>query len=360
MVGGISRLPPAAGRAFNSIKPSMNTQKMLTLLVLLGIGATACSKKSSTGTGQEGKAAPAATAGSPANGAATTLAVRWTVGDHLTYRMDFDQHSTSKVPQLPKPLEQTVVLGLTYSIEVLKETPGGGRELELEFRTQEMDVTMGGQPVIAFDSKEKSKGDRQNPVAGPFRKTIGSRIRYQMEPSGKLAKILNLDEWRNGVLEGASEQGKQIFLQTYNEGYLRQLVDYAYGMPGVGVREGDSWPVKLEVPSGPIGTVVLNMKSTLRGAEERQAYKCVRIESTGTMTSTGAMGIGPMANMKIENGRLTGTSWFDPSAGMLVESGSSQTMRIRGGIPGGQGAEFTSDVSQKVTVALAEYRAAKK
>jgi hypothetical protein len=60
--------------------------------------------------------------------------------------------------------------------------------------------------------------------------------------------------------------------------------------------------------------------------------------------------------MVIDQGKVTGRSWFDPELGAIVDSVSDQTIRVKGEMPGQAGgnraAGFTSDIGQKVTVKL--------
>jgi hypothetical protein len=178
---------------------------------------------------------------------AVLLKVQWPVGNRYVYRMDLDQHSTNKMPQLPQPMQQNVTMAMTYALSVLKETPSGGRELEMEFLANEMEVKMGQQVVMSFDSKENSPGDAQNPFTAPYRKMIGSKLRMQMDADGKVEKIIGLEEWVENVTADAAGPGRGMISQQFNEGYFRQIVDFGRKLVSKAVQVGDTWPFQVEV-----------------------------------------------------------------------------------------------------------------
>jgi hypothetical protein len=204
---------------------------------------------------------------------AVLLKVQWPVGNRYVYRMDLDQHSTNKIPQMPQPMQQDVTMAMTYALSVLKETEGGGRALEMEFLANEMEVKMGPQVVMSFDSKENSKDDGQNPFTAPYRKMIGSKLRIQMDSDGKVEKIIGLQEWIDNISGDATGPGRGMVSQQFNEGYFRQLVDFGRGFPNKPVQAGESWPFQIEMPLGPMGKLAIDSKITFKRWEDHEQHK---------------------------------------------------------------------------------------
>src|SRR5438270_1007181 len=101
---------------------------------------------------------------------AIDLQPKWVVGNRYAERMEIVQRTELAMPQMPKPVQQEVTMGQDYSITVLNARPGGGtgKELELEFLSMEMEVSMGGRSVLAFDSKGESLDDSKNSLASMF------------------------------------------------------------------------------------------------------------------------------------------------------------------------------------------------
>ncbi|MBI3415512.1 MAG: hypothetical protein HY043_09360 [Verrucomicrobia bacterium] len=348
---------------------------MKTKLVSLGTAIwfaaalTACKKSEPTGGPVKGKAESSSvksesgdTAGAAGSASekGVLLKVKWPVGNRYVYRMDLDQLSTNKIPGMPKPMMQTVTMAMTYALTPVKETAGGGRDLEMEFLANEMEVKMGEQVLISFDSKETAKGDAQNPFSAPYRKMIGSKVHMQVNSDGKVEKIVGLKEWTDKVSEGVPEPGKGMVAQQFNEGFFRQMADYGRALPRKPIQEGETWPYKDEMPLGPMGKLAIDSKITFKTWEDHENRKCVQMTAIGTMKGSPGTEAGPMGKMSINNGTATGTTWFDPELGALVETSADQTMQVKGEMPGAPGGGgFTSDIGQKVTVKLVEVGKAK-
>ena len=120
----------------------------LSVLALLGAckkseqPAAANPKSESPGSTQP--ATTSSSAKSPAGAEkGVLLKIKWPVGNRYVYRMDMDQHVTNRVPQMPKPMQQDVTMAMTYALSVTKELPQDGREVEMEFLANEMEVKMG-------------------------------------------------------------------------------------------------------------------------------------------------------------------------------------------------------------------------
>ncbi len=312
---------------------------------------------------------PATTPVAPENGAkpatpatsgkGVVLKAKWVVGNRYVYRMDLDQNSTNHIPQMPQPMRQSVTMAMTYALNVVKETPTGGREVEMEFLANEMEIKMAEQVVLSFDSKENAKDEAKNPFLGPFRKMIGSKLRMEFDADGKVDKIVGMDEWMNQVAGEDGGPGRGILSQQFNEAYFKQIADFGRAFPAKPVEVGDTWPFKMDVDAGPAGKLSIDSTFIFKDWEERDSHKCAMLEVLGTMKGGPAAAAGPMGKMSIENGKLAGTTWFDPELGALVESSANQSLNMKGEIPTppgtqSKGAQFTSEIAQKINVKLVE------
>jgi len=299
------------------------------------------------------------------SGPSVELKVKWPVGNRYVYRMDIEQTVSTKMPQMPKPMRQDISMAQTYALSVLTETNNGGRQLELEFLSQELEVKMGEQTMMNFDSKGDASGDKQNPFAAPYRRMIGSRLTLVTDSSNKVESVEGFDEWMEMVTSNSPPEAKGMISGIYNEDYLKQIVDYTKWLPTKPVAIGDKWPSKVEVPAGPMGKLLLEMNSTFKGWEEHDKRRCAMIESSGTLKALAGQQAGPMGKMTIDKGKTTGKNWFDPELGTLVETASDQTMSMKVDLPGQPGGNqpaqtFSSDIAQKVNVKLVELDTVKK
>lgn len=290
-------------------------------------------------------------------GPGVVLRAKWPVGHRYVYRMDLDQHSFIRIPQMPKPMKQEVTMAMTYALTVVKETADGGREIELEFLANEMEVKVGDQVMLSFDSKESLATAPQNALATPLRKMIGSEVTLTVGPDGKVTGLMGVDEWVDNLTDEGDQAASQMLSQHFNEGFLRQLADFGQGFSSQPVAVGRSWPVKATFPAGPNGNIAIEAKVTLKRWEDRDQHHCAVLDSRGTMN--GALGgqAGPVQKLALDKGRISATSWFDADLGTVIETVSDQSMRLKGELPGGPGggkAEFTSDIEQRVSVKLVE------
>jgi hypothetical protein len=320
------------------------------LMALVG----GCKKAEQSQSSAPGGGAP--TSASGAKGA-VLLKAKWPVGNRYVYRMDLDQHSTNRIPQMPKPVQQDVTMAMTYALSVTKATPDDGREVEFEFLANEMEVKMGDQVLLSFDSKEK--GDGQNPMMAPYRKMIGSKLQMVLGPDGKVKEVVNLDDWLANIQGDAGGPAGQMLTQQFNEGFFRQLADFGHGLSTNAVAVGQSWPFKVEFASGAMGKLSVDATIAFKGWEEREAHHCAILDSRGTLKSTPGNQVGPMGKMSIDQGKILGRSWFDPELGAMVDATSDQSFRVKGELPAGAAPNpaasgFTSEIGQKVTVKLVE------
>jgi hypothetical protein len=287
------------------------------------------------------------------------LKIKWPVGNRYVYRMDLDQRSTNHVPMMPKPVQQNVSMAITYSLSVTKELPDNGHELQMEFLADAMEVRMGEQVIMSFASKETEKA-QENPMVAPLRKMIGSKLQIDMKPDGRVDKVVGLDEWRQSITGHGGRMGGMLS-QQFNDEFIRQIVDYGRAFPTNAVRPGDTWPLKMDVPTGPAGKISIEATVAFKGWQEHDQHKCAVLQSMGTFNGTAGQGNGPLANMSIENGTVSSSAWFDPELGALVESSADQSMNLKGEIqvgPAGNnkgpGMAITMDLGQRLSTKLVE------
>jgi hypothetical protein len=287
---------------------------------------------------------------------AAALQLKWPVGNRYVYRMDLDQHSLIKIPQMPNPTQQDVTMATTYAISVLKETPNGGRDLELEFLANEMEIKMGGQTMMSFDSKENSQDDAKNPVAGPLRKMMAVKVHMITAPDGKVESMPNADEWVKAMAGNEGNPVAQQLTQHFNEGFLQRLADMGRFLPNKPVAPGATWPMKLDMPMGDAGKLNIEAQLTFKRWEDHEQRHCVALDSKGTLKGSVGKQPGMATPLLIEQGKLAGTSWFDPDLGALVDSTGDQTMKMKGevGAPNGSRMPITLDTTQTVTMKLVE------
>lgn len=332
------------------------------LCLTLGLVLSGCSKSQPTppATGASSNAAPAAP-----ESKTSELKIKWPVGQRYVYRMEIKQVGNTTIPSMPKPMKQEADIVQEYSIKVLNEREPAGRELEMEYLATQMDVNMNGRSVMKFDSAGETLAAENDPIISVFRNFIGMKFKFLLDASNKVEKVEGLDELRNKILLKAPPQAKAMLDGMFGEDMFKNLIDMGKGLPEKPVQPGDSWSTQSEVPAGPIGRMVVDMKYNFEDWETRQDRRCARIGFQGTMTSKDGEAAGPAGmKMNMKEGKMGGTSWFDPAMGMLVEAAIKQDMDLDMTMPipqlgdkGGGTQTLNSKINQAINLKLVELTA---
>jgi hypothetical protein len=298
--------------------------------LLLGMG---CKKaENAIKSGSKDSTSPAASAG---ESQPVSLRVKWPVGGRYTHRIEMNADSQTTMPQSPKPMAQKVNMNQEYTVTVLGERPKGGRELELEFDATEIDVTMNGKPVLNLDTKaEAGPAETKNAAISGFRQLVGTKIKILTDESNRVEKVEGMQEFAAKASAGSNPQGRAMMQGVFNEDYFKQLVDFQRGLPPGPVKPGDTWPVKTDLTVPVMGALTMDLNYTFKGWEPRDKRNCAALEFTGTMTSKGGASAGATGmSMKLESGKLSGKSWFDPDLGHPIETMLDQDMLMHMVVP---------------------------
>jgi len=334
---------------------------LLLISLALGLAAPGCKKKS------DDSASPSAggvgsTASTVRPGEAAELKARWPVGARFAQRLEIAQNSDTVVPNMPQPMKQGMTMGQDVSLDVVKETAGGGREIDMRIGDIAMSVFQGEREVIGFDSKGETVGDDRNPIGEAFRGLVGGRLKYFIDSSNRVERIEGWKELVDAMSDKLKGPGRAVLGSMLKEDYFRQMADFGHSLPGRAVKPGESWPSKTDVVMGPIGSISIETIYTFKGWDQRDNKRMALLESTGTITGKGDQGAGPMGmSMTIDAGKMTGKSWFDPVRSQVVESIIDQDMTLRVKVParpspGGPGASgemtLTNRMNQKISFKL--------
>ena len=256
-----------------------------------------------------------------------TLKVKWTAGKEYALRLEQSETVEFKVPDDPKPAKEVRKTTMDYSVSVLKELADGGCELEFKLTACKLDFTNGNRQTLNFDSRRDARPNPGDPVGTMFDKFIGEPVRLVLDTEGKVTRVEGVNELVGRVTGNGPPQIKGMFKQMFNEDSLKQLGTVAEGLPDYPVNVGDHWPVNLELPNA-IGIIVIHLTDTFKEWESRGGRQCVRIAFKGDISSRP----GPNsanASAKLENGDISGETWFDPALGMVVQSDDTEEMPLQ-------------------------------
>lgn len=307
------------------------------------------------------------------------LKAQWKPGNRYVMRMEMEQSSTFQFG--PRPATQDTSFGQDYALSVTNTTDGL-RGLELEILALNIESSYGDNTVLRYDSLNKVTPN-EGPGVDAFDKIIGGKIRFLMNAENQVTKVDGLKELMDRVDAapaggGGGRRGGRgglgmmagVLRGSFTVDYFKQILD-VHGLPSKPVQIGETWTTQKEVPAPMVGTLLVNTTNVLKGWQQREGKKCARIEFTGSITTKpGKADPTPWGGtMKIEDGRVTGTTWFAPEIGLSVETVVAQNYNLTGTRPNiaqrrGTNAsravtnatpeKFTSPMRQNITLKLVE------
>jgi hypothetical protein len=262
------------------------------------------------------------TASEPPAAGLVELKEKWLPGQRYVKDFDLKQNTAFLLQGRADTVSEDITMGTQYGLTVLRETPDGGRELELEFLSARMGIKMGDDAILDYDSTNQSAGDQTNGAAAVFRNIVGSKLRYFLNASNDAERLEGVDELAQRI-QSISQTGpltggiKKIFGATY----FQQLTNANPFLPHQTVQPGDTWTSHFEHPVTSVGIEVWDYKVVFKKWEMRENRKCARLEFQGIMK------VKPDPNSKRDektyhprDGVAEGVLWFDPELGQILEA----------------------------------------
>lgn len=291
----------------------------------------------------------AASGGSAAERGPVEMQTKWQAGKKYVMHSEDIQTTETKQPNQPKPVKQLQKKTQDYNISLVRELDNGGWLLQLEFEGLATEVSEGSRKVFSADSTQDPAQDAKNPVGARLRKMVGARLQYFVNANDKVEKMEGYAELVSRVA-GENPWEQTAFRDLFSENALEKLGSFAEDTtPRRVVKLGDSWAIKLEVPSN-VGILDVDVRCTFKNWEQHANRKCMHIKCTGNF-SLQAGPDAPNLPVKIEKGRFTGDIWFDPELGMMVESALDEDMNLKITRPG---QTVTVPLNEKTRFALVD------
>ena len=324
----------------------------ITLLLALSLAWAGCNKA--------GKLHEQSTFKTPAG--PVEFKLKWPLGERIEQDMDMKVTTEINIPNQPAPMHQETTMGQAYGLTVLQANQDGTHEIEMDFLSARMGSKMGDKTLLEYDSAKKAEAGKPNPVAEMFGKIVGSKIRYFLNASNAVERIEGIDEMVARLSSGAQNNGIAELKSMFNEGYFKQMMSANLLLPPRPVQPGDTWPVKLEIPLGVMGTMTMNYDFTFQSWEMHGTRNCARLDFQGTIQTKPDPEAKPGAvAIDIQDGTCSGTSWFDPDLGITIDTTMNQTMNMVMHVPQNPRAKpgtavkmqsITNQMNQAMTIKL--------
>jgi RNA polymerase sigma factor (sigma-70 family) len=287
-------------------------------------------------------ATPSAGTSGPA-GAAAEMRLNWMVGKKYDMQVAFTQTTETPLPNQPEPMKSAVNFSMNYTITPVKQLENGGKQLELEFRNETLNVIQNGINVMNFDSAQTTDGEN------PARAMVGARIEYFTDANGKIQSVEGVNELMKRIDATDKSPTGAAFKEIFTEQNLKRYVSFDDLMPNKTIDLGGNWAVKKHVVT-PSGTVIADVKYTFKNWAQHDDRRCAHLEITGVFASPKASIASGMLT-DIRNGKISGDAWFDPELGMVVDSGANESMTLAVTTQAGA---FTPKVTQKIQTTLVD------
>ena len=269
------------------------------------------------------------------------MQMKWQAGKK--YAMHRETIQTETKPQSKQMQKMTQ----DFSLSLVRDLDNGGQQLQLEFEGLTVEVGDGKRKLFSAYSTQDPALDAKNPVGARLRRMVGAHLQYFVNANGGVEKMEGYSEL---VKQAAGENPKDqaAFREMFNEKVLAKFGSFGEdSTPHRVVKLGDSWAVHLEEPSN-AGALNVDLKCTFKNWEQHEDRKCMRIMFAGTIVAAPNAGSLPV---KIENGRVSGETWFDPKLEMIVEIAYDANMTLK---TTRQGQTMTVPLNEKTRFVLVD------
>jgi RNA polymerase sigma factor (sigma-70 family) len=275
------------------------------------------------------------------------MKIQWMAGKTYAMRAEMVETVESKPSGQPQSIGQSVNLTQDYEISVSKDPNSDGRQLQLTFTGETMDVSQGGRKVSSFDSKQDVAQDARDPMAPMLRKLFGTRIQYFTEADGQVGKMEGVEELMRQIATIGKPEDQAIFRQMFSGDILKEYASFGDMMTDRPVTTGDHWRKTKEFVS-PVGVTATDMEYTFKGWEQHHDRKCIRIAVAGSISAKPGA---PAQNgsPQIIQGKFVGDAWFDPELGMVADASYDQNITM--GILN-RGQTMTLQMTEKIHFSL--------
>ena len=259
------------------------------------------------------------------------LKLKWPpVGERVVFDVEMKRNGEHLTPGQPDSQKEYTTVEKKFGLTVLKATPGGGHEVELEFLSIRYRIALGGETVLDYDSTQKSPAPGTNLLTDLYGKVIGAKIRYFLNASNEVERMEGVDELEKRLSSGASAEASALSKLQFGEGYLKQMISgLDRCLPPKAVQPGDTWPFQMEMAMSPFGTVSRDYTVTFQNLEQHWKRNCARLEFQSTVKTKPDPNSNPAGtSVSSFEGTSSGVSWFDPELGMIIETTANDDMKM--------------------------------
>jgi hypothetical protein len=261
---------------------------------------------------------------------AVELKLKWPAGERIDQQMDLTVDNEVSLPGQKEPTQQQIEMGQGYRLAVLKDTPDGGHEVEMEFLSAKMAVAMNGQNQLEYDSSRKTSDGKSNPAADIFGKMVGAKIQYFLDASNQVLRIEGVDDLMARLSASQPNSPLAAMKSMFSPDYFKQMMSANRFLPPHPVQLNDTWPAHIDMTLGGMGKLEMDYEITLQSWEMHGPRNCARLEFQGTMKTSPGTNSSLPGGVTISrmDGTSAGVSWFDPELGLTIDTTMNQDLQM--------------------------------
>ena len=258
----------------------------------------------------------------------------WQAGGRVVKSFELTMTSEIPVPGRPDPIKQAMAFRQEWAISVLKNNPDGSHEGELELLKFRLKLDQDGRNVVEYDSETKPADAGASQAAAAWRQALskmtGARVQFRLDVSNRVDRMDGVEELRNRLATGGANDATAGVRSMFNEGYLRQMIGDSQSLPANPVQPGDSWPVHTDLSLSDLGGMAADYEFNFQSWEYRGQRLCARQEFQGTLKGQADTAAAPSTGLRmaLQDGTVSGTSWFDVELGLVIEANLTQDLTM--------------------------------
>lgn len=278
--------------------------------------------------------------------AADTIEIKqqWPVGKKLSRTMKMEQSSAFEIAG--QKMDQKMNMTMETSTGVAKHEDGKQKRLAMKYDRMALDMTMGPQKVAYDSAKPQDDPLGMGKAIGGI---VGKEFKILVNEKDEISGIENYDEIAAGLGAGSpigQMFGKDQLTEMVKQGALQ-------GVPGKPVKVGDSWPLDVTMKLPQMGAFKTKGTYTLKSVGSHDGVPSAEIAVNATIGVDAATDGAPSPlGLKITDGKMTGTMWFDQTLGMVRSSDITTNMSISMKNPTQPDATMTIPTTQHITQTL--------
>jgi hypothetical protein len=290
------------------------------------------------------------------------------------YRPGYTYHQTMTMKQEmqmemgAQKMDRQVSTTMGMLAVVTPHEDGTSKRVAIKYDSIQASIAGGGEK-FTFDSKAPAaEGTKAGPLQA-YGKIVGQEFKVIFNQKEDVTDVEQLDSTIQN-LAGNDPASAQIYQQLFNRDAVKRMMQQSALRSPIGspVKKGGSWPFVQELDLPGLGKLTIRGFYTYKGDVDRNGVKCAEVKASAeiTMDTSRQEAAGDEAaqrlqqmQLKIEEGRMDGTLFYDKAIDFTRQIDVSHTITLTGKIPDGSGKGMRLPMKQTISMTLDEFKPTK-